>query len=326
MVSVMITMTKIAELTGVSQPTVSRVLNGNEKVDPKIRERVLACARAHDYQPNVLAKGLQGRKTQLLGVLVTDVSNGFFADLVKLIEIEARKHGYSIILFNSGYDPKNEQEYLDVVRRYRVDGVLAVPIRETSAEWHGYVKKLDAPVVTVIRRAEGLDSVYVDYPQAGAMVADYLTKRGYQRFLFIGKEYDGKYAGFRQALTDMGLGDRTDNTVYEDDGRLRQTLRDWFRRGWGRAAVFAGSDIYALRTLDALRALGLSVPGNVGVIGFDDTFMGRYLNPRLSSVSQPMERLAREAVARLADRIAHPGEREVLDLPLEASLVIREST
>ena len=77
---------------------------------------------------------------------------------------------------------------------------------------------------------------------------------------------------------------------------------------------------------NALRELGLSVPGNVGLIGFDDTSTCRYLNPRLSSVSQPIERMAREAVARLLDRIGHPGEREPLDLPLEASLVIREST
>ena len=82
----MITMTEIARLTGVSQPTVSRVLNGNPNVGQEIRERVLACAKEHNYQCNALAKGLQGSKTMLLGVLVTDISNGFFADLAKAIE------------------------------------------------------------------------------------------------------------------------------------------------------------------------------------------------------------------------------------------------
>ena len=90
--------------------------------------------------------------------------------------------------------------------------------------------------------------------------------------------------------------------------------------------MFAGNDIYGLRVLDALRELGLSVPGNVGIIGFDDTSMGRYLNPRLSSVSQPIAELAREAVARLLDRVEHPGGREPMDLALEAALVVREST
>ena len=119
----MITMTEIARLTNVSQPTVSRVLNGNQNVAAEIRERVLACAKEHNYQCNALAKGLQGSRTMLLGVLLTDISNSFFADLAKKLESEARRSGHSIILFNSDYDMDKEQAYLDVVRRYRVDGV-----------------------------------------------------------------------------------------------------------------------------------------------------------------------------------------------------------
>lgn len=322
----MITMTEIAKLTHVSQPTVSRVLNGSQTVAPEIRERVLACAKEHDYQFNALAKGLQGSKTQLLGVLVTDISNGFFADLAKQIEAEARKNGYSIILFNSDYNPQNEQEYLDVVRRYRVDGVLAVPIRETSAEWKEYVKKLDVPIVTVTRRAEGLDSVYVDHARAGAMVASHLLERGFRRFLFIGKDYDGKYVGFRQALEQAGFGKQTENVVYQDDVHLNQAVKDWFLQSPDRGAVFAGNDIYALRVLDALRRLNVTVPKEVGVIGFDDTSTGRYLNPRLSSVSQPIAQMAHDAVTRLLERIDRPGPREALDHPLSAELVLREST
>ncbi len=322
----MITMTEIAKLAHVSQPTVSRVLNGSQTVAPEIRERVLACAREHDYQLNALAKGLQGSKTMLLGVLVTDISNGFFADLAKQIETTARKNGYSIILFNSDYNPQNEQEYLGVVRRYRVDGVLAVPIRETSAEWQEYVKKLDVPVVTVTRQAAGLDSVYVDHRAAGSLVAEHLMERGYRRFLFIGKNYDRKYEGFRRTLSQAGFEAQTTNVVYQDDPQLIQALRAWLGNGGGRPGIFAGNDIYALRVLDALRTLDISVPVDAGVIGFDDTSMGRYLNPRLSSVSQPIDRMAREAVTRLLDRIGRPGQREPLDRPLSAALVIREST
>ena len=287
---------------------------------------MLACAKEHDYQFNALAKGLQGSKTQLLGVLVTDISNGFFADLAKQIETAARKRGYSIILFNSDYNPQNEQEYLDVVRRYRVDGVLAVPIRETSAEWQEYVKKLDVPIVTVTRRAKGLDSVYVDHIQAGSMVASHLLEQGFRRFLFIGKDYDGKYVGFRQMLVQMGYGEQTANLVYQDDVQLKQALELWFRQASERGAVFAGNDIYALRVLDALRKLDVFIPKEVGVIGFDNTSTGRYLNPRLSSVSQPIAQMAQEAVTRLLDRIEHPGQWEVLDYPLSAELVLREST
>ena len=326
MVRLMITMTEIAKLTQVSQPTVSRVLNGNMNVAPEIRERVLACAKEHDYQPNALAKGLQGRKTHLLGVLLTDISNGFFADVAKAVETEARRYGYSIILFNSNYNTDSELEYLDVVRRYRVDGVLAVPIRETSEVWAGYAEKLDVPVVSITRPARGLDSVYVDHGVAGEMVARYLTERGYDRFLFIGKEYDRKYVGFRHALSEMGQAECVTNAVYQDDGQMKQTLYSRIPPPGQRLAVFAGNDIYALRILSLLRELHISVPQQAGVIGFDDTMIGRYLNPSLSSVSQPIDRMAREAVSRLLYRIEHPDERQIWDRPLSATLVPRQSS
>lgn len=321
----MITMTEIARLTGVSQPTVSRVLNGNPNVGQEIRERVLACAKEHNYQCNALAKGLQGSKTMLLGVLVTDISNGFFADLAREVEAAARQRGYSIILFNSGDSPQNEREYLDVVRRYRVDGVLAVPIRETSGEWQEYAKKLDVPIVAVTRRAEGLDSVYVDHVQAGAMVAEHLMERGFQRFVFIGEEYDGKFIGFRRTLEEGGFTEQISNVVYREDIQLNQALRTWFRRPGGRTGIFAGNDIYALRALDTLRTLNIPVPEEAGIVGFDNTSIGRYLNPRLSSVSQPIAQMAQEAVARLLDRVEHPGPLELMNHPLSASLVVRES-
>ena len=249
-----------------------------------------------------------------------------FADLAKQIETAARKRGYSIILFNSDYNPQNEQEYLDVVRRYRVDGVLAVPIRETSAEWKEYVKKLDVPIVTVTRRAEGLDSVYVDHAQAGAMVAEHLLKRDFRRFLFIGKDYDGKYVGFRQMLVQMGYGEQTANLVYQDDVQLKQALELWFRQASERGAVLPATTFTPCGCWTPCASWMFSSPKEVGVIGFDNTSTGRYLNPRLSSVSQPIAQMAQEAVTRLLDRIEHPGQWEVLDYPLSAELVLREST
>lgn len=322
----MITMTEIARLTHVSQPTVSRVLNGNPNVAPEIRARVLACAQEHDYQFNALAKGLQGSKTKLLGVLLTDISNGFFADLAKQIELEARKNGYSIILFNSGRDPGSEQEYMDVVRRYRVDGVLAVPIQPDSLTFQDMVRRLDFPVVAVTRRVESLDSVYLDHREAGGLVAGLLVQRGYQRFLFIGREADQKYLGFRENLSSRGFGEYTASLEYQDDEQLREGLRAFLRQSSLKPSIFASNDIYGMRVLSALRELGVPVPGQAGVIGFDDTALCQYLTPSLSSVAQPIDVMARQAVSRLMERIDHPGPLPVLDQPLHARLVLRESS
>ncbi len=322
----MITMTEIAKLTHVSQPTVSRVLNGSTTVAPEIRERVLACAKEHDYQFNALAKGLQGSKTQLLGVLLTDISNSFFADLAKQIEAEARTLGYSIILFNSDYDARREQEYLDVVRRYRVDGVLAVPVLRNNDAWPDCVKKLDVPVVVVTRRVEGLDSIYLDHEAASRKVAAHLVEQGFQRFLFIGRDYDAKYLGFQQELTTQGLADRTKNVEYWNDQRLEEDLRAYFQQPGPRTGIFANNDICALRVLSILRILDIPVPEQAGVIGFDDTFMARYLHPALSSVSQPIGRMAKEAVGRLTQRINAVEALPPLTLPLPASITVRKST
>ncbi len=322
----MITMTEIARLAHVSQPTVSRVLNGKPNVAPEIRERVLACAREHDYQFNVLAKSLQGSRTQLLGVLVSDVSNSFFADLSKQIEAEARKYGYSMILFNSDYNVQREREYLTVARQYRVDGVLAAPVQERGAEWRESVQKLDIPVVAVTQRVEGVDCVYVDHMEAGAMVAKHMAERGYGRFLYIGEEQSAKYAGFRSALADLGHGDRVECTASSDSRQLSAFLETWFRRPSYRTGIFTENDLCALRVLSILRELGVPVPRRAGVMGFDNISVGRYLNPELSSVSQPIGLMAEQAVSRLLHRMDHPMGEPALELALPAELVVREST
>ena len=174
----MITMAEIARLTHVSQPTVSRVLNGNPKVSPEIRERVLACAREHDYQLNALAKGLTGGPTHLLGV----PGHRYFQRFLRRPGQGDRDRrpgaGLQHPALQQRLRPRPGAGIPDVVRRYRVDGVLAVPIRETSPQWYDYVQRLDVPVVTITRRAEGLDSFYADHAAAGARVAAYLAGQG----------------------------------------------------------------------------------------------------------------------------------------------------
>lgn len=324
----MITMSEIAKMTHVSQPTVSRVLNGNQTVDPAIRERVLACAQAHDYQPSALARGLRGSKTNLLGVLLTDITNSFFADLAREIETKARERGYSLILFNTDLDPQKQREYIDVVRRYQVDGVLMVPICNDLTVLRECTGKLNVPAVMVTWRVEGFDSVYLDHEEAAGQAARHLAERNYKRFLFIGERADVKYRGFTRELEAMGLcpAREVGCVEYESDEELKRALENHLRGSGLRTGIFVNNDLWALRVLRTLWELNVPVPEEVGVIGFDDISMDRYLQPSLSSISQPTARMADEAVARLLYRIDHPQEPELLDLPLHATLVPREST
>lgn len=320
-------MTEIARLAQVSQPTVSCVLNGSTTVSPEIRERVLAFAQAHDYQFNALAKGLQGSKTNLLGVILKDISNGFFADLAKAIEARAKERGYSIILFNSDHNPQQQRENMDMVRRYRVDGMLITPTLRTPALWRECVNKLEIPTVVIIQQVEGVDSVDLDHEEAARQVAHHLAEKDYQRFLFIGKPIDIKYKGFSQELESMVLCPAREVGCFEleYDPAFQRALQSYLDPGF-RTGIFAYNDLWALRTLWALRELNVSVPEQAGVIGFDDIFMNCYLRPGLSSVSLPIAQMANAAVDRLLYRIDHSQESELLNLLFRATLMPREST
>ncbi len=324
----MITMTEIARLTGVSQPTVSRVLNGNTAVHPDIRERVLACARENGFQPNILAQSLAGSKTHLIGVILTDISNPFFADLVKYLEQEARRAGYSLILFNSHYDSAKEQECLQIIRRYRVDGLIVVPVDEKAALWQDFSKKSDIPAVIITRRIPFLDSVYVSHEEAGALVAVHLYEEGYRNYLFFGMPEDEKYQGFARALYmgDPAFESRLAILRSKDSDSLLPRLREHFSDAQAPTGIFAYNDRRALQLLGLLKTLDISVPQQAGLVGFDNTYMCEYLYPRLSSVSQPNETMAATAMERLLQRIENPDDREIRHCPLSAGLVCRESS
>ncbi len=324
----MITMTEIARLTGVSQPTVSRVLNGNQAVNPEIRERVLACAREHDFQPNVMAQSLVGSRTHLIGVVLTDISNSFFADLVKYLEREARASGYSLILFNTNYDPEHEKESLDVVRRYRVDGLVAVPVDERASDWNRLIGKLDIPTVVITKQVRGMDSVYVSHEEAGAQVGEHFREEGFEEYIFFGNTEDVKYQGFAKALKerDPEFGQHLTVISSKKEQKIQAALEQYYSRKRRRTGIFAYNDRRAVQMLGILQRMGVKVPEQAGLVGFDNTYMCEFLYPRLSSVAQPNEEMASIAMRRLLYKIDHPEDDRTEDHPLQATLVKRDSS
>ena len=324
----MITMAEIARLTGVSQPTVSRVLNGNKAVNPEIREKVLACAKEHDFQPNVMAQSLVGSRTRLIGVIVTDIGNAFFADLVKYIEQEAGKAGYSIILFNSGYDAEHEKKCLDVVRRYRVDGLILVPVDENAALWRGMVRKLEIPTAVITRKASGVDSYYLAHAEAGALAGRHLEEQGYEEFLFLGNTKDAKYQGFVDALAKIrpDFGEHLTVVTTKKTEEVRTAFEEHFRKTDRSTGIFAYNDRRAIQASGILQQMGIRISEQAGIIGFDNTYICEYLYPRLSSIAQPIEEMAALTVQRILYRLEHPEDHSIVDHPLHAELICRESS
>lgn len=332
----MITMTEIAKLTGVSQATVSRVLNGNSSVNEEAKRKVLQCAKEHDYQPNMLAQSLVGNKTYLLGLVVTDIGNPFFAELVKAIEKTASANGYSLMLFNSDYDKEKEAHYFSILKRYQVDGIISVPIAEDKA----YAEKLkayDIPLVSVTMNLENVDSVYVSHYNAGEKVAQHMLGLGYESFVFVGGENDRKEQGFLEELKRQGIDTQNHylSLVYKDPQpseqqqrqELAEQLKQWLttEKNTAGIGVFGNNDIQALKVLEVLKELHIQVPEDIGVAGFDNTYLTKITSPTLTSVVQPIAEIARLGVERMMELLKGKQE-ESVSYRLETRVVPREST
>lgn len=324
----MITMTEIAKMVGVSQATVSRVLNGNGSVNSEVKRKVLDCAKEQDYQPNIMAQSLVGNKTFLLGVIVTDIGNPFFADLVKAIEKEAGVKGYSLMLFNTDYDMEKEEKYLSILKRYRADGVLLVPTSEGDS-YVNKLKKYDIPMVSITMDLKEIDSVFISHYMAGEKVATHMLNMGFDSFIFAGGKEDQKEKGFKNELekNEIDMVNHYFSIYYRQQEELKQQLKKRLEeeKNTGGVGIFANNDILALNILEILRELKVKVPEDVALVGFDNTFLAKIISPTLTSVAQPIEEMGRLGVERIVELINEKQD-EYVRYQLETRLVTREST
>lgn len=325
----MITMTEIAKMTGVSQATVSRVLNGNTSVNTEVRKRVLDCANEHNYQPNIMAQSLVGNQTFLLGMVVTDISNPFFAELVKAIESEAATRGYTLMLFNTDYDREREKKYLKILKRYRADGVILVPVTNEES-YVEELKQIDIPLVSVTMDLKTIDSIYISHFEAGAKVANHLLGMGFDSFIFVGGDRDEKEKGFKNELRKKGIDtdkhhfsilDKSDTNLKEIlVGRLKEEEQS---DGIG---IFANNDVEALKILEVLKELKINIPQHVALVGFDNTFICKIVSPAITSVAQPIEEIGKLGVERMVELIHKENQEQCVRYQLDTRLITRAST
>ncbi len=322
----------IAEQAGVSQATVSRVLNGNTNVSLEKRQRVMALVDKAGYRPSAAARSLAGARSHLIGVLLPDISNPFFAEILGKIEEEATLRGYSVIVNNTHGDAKKVREAMNVYVSRRVDGVLlSLDAREASLLQYVLSKKL--PAVSITQTCRSLDSIYVSMEKGGAMAAGHLADLGHERIAFIGERSDPKYAGFCDALRERGISVDPTLLVEIEDWKtvtaeeLAERIRSFLSQRRGDfSAIFAFNDVAALRALHELNDAGMRVPEDVALMGFDNIFISRELNPPLTSIAQPTGELGRLAVEALVGRLEGTVCGDPRSIRLEPRVIARAST
>ncbi len=331
----MATMKEIARLAGVSQATVSRVINGHETVHPELRARVMHWVHKLNYQPNANARSLVKNQSRLIGLLIPDVSNPFFSDIIQSVIQEADRHGYSVLIFDSSGNAQSEWRSISAFRGRRVEGVLLVPADAGAPHIASDLKKMDIPVVIMTQQVGGYDYVATDHGAGGRAVAKHLADLGHTRIAFIGSDKDPKFRGFEEGLQEQGLFFDRDLLIechgwgHQVFHEAYQRMNDFLSARRGKfSAVFAFNDIAACGAMRAIDEQGLSIPGDVAVVGFDNTDLAAFTKPGLTSVAQAQAEIGRLAVELLFKKMA--GEEEDADqareIILDPRLVVREST
>ncbi len=302
--SIKVTSNVIAEMCGVSQGTVDRALNNRPGISQKTRERILETAEKLGYRPHLLARSLAKGCTMTIGLVVFDLYNRFFAQLANAIESSARQQGYIVYLTLTDKDGDAEKACIEHLMSRQVDGLILFSVNQ-GTEFGEYLKNLKIPLVTLGNRIqEEFPFIGIDDYRAMKDAALHIAHKGYERIIYISpplayRKKSNIYAqeqrlyGYLDALKESGKG-REPITIEGRD--YLQKLDSINLKDGGRTAVLCSSDIYALEVLRHLEARGLSVPEDVGLMGFDNIDMLRYVKPSLATVSYPFEELGVKAL------------------------------
>ncbi|GAK50268.1 periplasmic binding protein/LacI transcriptional regulator [Candidatus Moduliflexus flocculans] len=331
----MATMEEIAQKAGVSQATVSRVINGSTSVSIETRQNVMQWIRKLDYQPNRTAQSLAKKQSYLLGMVLPDISNPYFAEVLKIIEQEANLNGYNIIFCNSGDNVQKEKHAINTLRSRQVDGMFIVPV-EPDAPHLNTLRNSRIPVVAVTCDVDGFDSVAISHQHGGALVANHLLETGHTRIGYIGARHEEKFQGFYDAflkhgvafsdayVIELGKGSELPES-HEIHEKFSTFLKE--RERLDTTAFFISTDLGAIIVSHILIEQGYRIPEDVAIVGFDNTFLAVEMRPTLTSVAQPIAEIGRLAVETLLERITSQDIREnKIKIILEPYLMVREST
>jgi LacI family transcriptional regulator len=323
----------VAKLAGVSQSAVSRVFTPGASVSKAMRDRVMQAAATLGYQPNRLAGSLITHRSHLIGVAIAFLGNDFYPVAVERLVRRLRDAGYHTMMFFDREHANSADETVEAFLQYRVDGVILASVA-LSPRWVTACERAGVPVVLFNRSQHDpyLSSVSVDNLAGGQTVARFLASGGHRRVAYLaGLEHlstqRDRENGFRQGLMAEGLAlfDRAVGNYNLEEAR--HAARALFDRPADERpdAVFVASDHMAMGVMDVLRfELGLRIPHDVSVVGFDDVPHASAPSYRLTTLQQPVDRVVEDAVVQLLERIEQPAlpPRQTL---VPVALVLRDS-
>lgn len=327
------TIRDVARLAGVGVGTVSRVLNNNPSVSEATRQKVLEAIQALDYVPNPFARRLSLGKALSLAVIVPFFTRPSFVERLRGVEAAIAETEYDLILYNVETVAKRDTYFREVPRRDRIDGLLIISLSPRDADVARFAAA-NVPTVLVDANHLRLNRVIIDDVTGGHVATRHLIDLGHEKIAFLGDPYPNpfnftsshdRYTGYRRALAEAGIPFRPEYYVTGEHGvtKARELAHQLLTLPDPPTAIFAASDTQAFGALEAAQDLGLQVPQDLSVVGYDDIEVAEYLN--LTTVRQPLFESGWRGVHLLLRTIEDPAAELVCDL-LPIELIVRSTT
>ncbi|MBO3749450.1 LacI family DNA-binding transcriptional regulator [Streptosporangiaceae bacterium NEAU-GS5] len=311
-----VTIRDVAQAAGVHVSTVSRTFTAPQQVNEDTRNRVIEVARELGYRPNRAARSLTTGRTNNIGLIVADLANPFFSSIIKAAQAHARERDYHVFVADTDEDPAVEEELVQAFTK-QVDGVILCSPRITNRVITRLAK--DVPFVVVNRRLRGYATILMDVAQGSRLAIEHLRELGHRKIAVAsgpsGSWTSAEMVAAARAVKGIEVETVGPNTPTEQGGiaAAAEVARS------GVTAVLAHNDLLAIGLIEGLTELGLDVPGDMSVVGVDDSLLGRLNRPKLTTVTMPTAAAGRLAVDLLLQSVTAATT-------LETSLVIREST
>jgi len=324
----------IAKKLNISVSTVSRVVNNKQYVKPKTREMVVQALNELNYRPNQVARSLKNKITRTIGIMVPDISEDFFAYVIKGVDSVLSKNGYTIVLCDTGENPEKEELYLNLLLEKQIDGVILA----TVCKEHKTINKLIGYGVPIIfidnlpKIKSNYDSVIIDNSKASYIATEHLINLGHKNIgIIVGKldETTGyeRLIGYKKALEDnkidvderlIRVGDFKEKSGHENMKSLLDS-NDYL------TALYVASSKMTYGAIKAIKEKGLKIPEDISLVGFDIHDISGLISPSITTILQPEEHIGKVAAELMMKRLFEPDERLSQKIVLEPEILIRDS-
>jgi len=321
------TISDVAAHAGVSTATVSRVAAGTGYVSDATRMKVQKSIKTLKFQPSLIAQSLRRQNSAVIGLIVTDIQNPFYPELVRGIEDEVQKRGYSLILCNSAEDSAREESYLNYLASHRADGIIICASgiidrhRKKVESFNGHIV-----LVNVNQDDLKIPTVSSDDTKGGALAGLHLAKCGYSKIIYIGnarEKFDGS-PRFKGAKSGAGL---TPVHYFQSEDNLisgSAVVSEILKKHKPPFGIIGHNDLTAIGAMHALTELGYKIPSEVGVVGYDNIAMSEFANPTLTTISQEQNRFGKESMEIMDQLFA--GKKHFNNVTITPKLIMRNST